>query len=123
MSEPLPAWPLQSRGALGLFIAGQVPLAAASVSGIPLAITEATLLVPLLVTLSRGVDRRAALPAFAVGSVTLGALLVGAVVWFGPYWQVAGALLAGGAALWYGLHRYELVALGLVSPLEDQEHQ
>lgn len=119
MSDPATAWPLRNRIALGTFLAGQVPLAAVNARGVLLAAGEAVLLVPLLVTLAWGVDRRATIPAFAVGSVTLGALLAGAVVWFDPYWQVAGALLAGGGVLWYALHRYELVALGLVAEPED----
>jgi hypothetical protein len=96
--------------AVGAFAVGQVFAGAAGLSGATLVAAEAVL-IGLLLAGSRH-DARA-LPAFAVGfGVLLGVLGAGRS---GASLAVtAGALVIVGAVLVYGVHRYELVALGLV---------
>lgn len=105
------------------FAVGQFALVAVAADAGPLALVVAEGgLLGLLAGSTLDADRSARLVALAVGGVALLAASGWASYrWLGAAPQAAAVLAVGFALGAYGLHRYERVALGLVSPSHDHE--
>jgi hypothetical protein len=79
------------------------------------AMLEAPLLLLLVVAGVGGGADDGFVPALAVAVVGLTGLAAGGLSTFDPLWQTAGLVVVAFGLVAYGLHRYELVRLGLVA--------